>query len=61
MPQKRCSGPCDQGRKPCATPLACDQQDYEYDEGGVSKVLQVAMVLGILCCSYFIWQMLGVV
>lgn len=27
IPRRHCSGPCDQGRRPCATPEACETEE----------------------------------
>lgn len=26
-----CGGPCDQGRKPCPCPIACEREAHEFD------------------------------
>lgn len=51
-----CSGPCDQGRKPCPTPEACEMNDA--DIVGMAKGLVIAVALvaaAIGCASLIVW------
>lgn len=41
----RCTGPCDQGDKPCPCPLACEREDP--DELSILGVI-VKFVVGVL-------------
>lgn len=54
---KRCSGPCDQGRRECPAPLACEERDPD-DWGGSAPLMVVAGVL-LAVCSYFVWGILS--
>ena len=61
-PMKSCSGPCDQGRKPCTTPAACELDELTERRGyekAVEHLVMTLMVFLITCCSYFIWRLLG--
>lgn len=46
MPHMHCNGPCEQGRKPCPAPEACERVDVESD--GLETL--GAIVLLILAC-----------
>ena len=58
--QKGCSGSCDQGRKPCVTPNACElgEEESKRYEKAVEHLVVTGMVFLIACCSYFIWSLL---
>lgn len=57
---KHCSGACDQGRKACQTPAACEQPEDDYNNGmQVWIVMMPIMLFLIACCCYFIWTVLG--
>ena len=61
-PKKSCSGPCDQGRKPCATPAACELDELtekRATEKAVENLVVTMLVFLIACCSYFVWKVLG--
>ena len=49
-----CHGPCDQGRKPCQTPDACEliEQAEDADELGAARgiVLAVGVVAAVIAC-----------
>jgi hypothetical protein len=46
MSCKHCSGPCDQGRKPCPTPQACE---IETTEERLFRLMGVAvMTVGVI-------------
>lgn len=61
MIQKGCSGACDQGRKTCVTPYACELEEKierkEYEKAVQNLILTILTFL-IACCSYFIWEAL---
>lgn len=49
MSCKRCSGPCEQGRKPCPTPDACElRNDDGLEALGAGLLIAVAIVLALL-------------
>jgi hypothetical protein len=56
---KHCSGACDQGRKECVTPAACERPD---DDDGNDRnewmVMVPTMLILIACCCYLIWELL---
>ena len=56
---KGCSGPCDQGRKECTTPAACEQAELDCQNKAVQIVMIPIMLFLIACCCYFIWTVLG--
>lgn len=46
-----CTGPCNQGRKPCPTPEACEQPAYD---GGMGLVaMLVVYVAGMASGAFF--------
>ena len=57
MEIKGCSGACEQGRKPCVTPEACEQEDMDAYDKNVNMVLIPIFVFLITCCLYFIWSL----
>lgn len=40
-----CHGPCDQGRKPCPCPIACEMEAPNSDELGVFEFLGKAVII----------------
>lgn len=42
-----CNGPCDQGRKPCPCPVACEKEAPSTDELGVFEVIG-KFIVGVL-------------
>jgi hypothetical protein len=59
MTQKGCSGGCEQGRRKCPTPLACEvEEESERYEKAVEHLVVTVLVFLIACCSYFIWEAL---
>ena len=55
---KHCSGACDQGRKACVTPEACERPDDDYNNREWMVMTPIMLIL-IACCCYLIWTMLG--
>lgn len=49
-----CCGPCNQGRKPCPTPWACQQPEADYHRDAVDRVVEVVLVICCLVCVAFI-------
>ena len=47
MPHIHCSGPCNQGRKPCPAPAACERVDVDGAEGEYLG----AIVLAVIACG----------
>lgn len=45
-PPRRCSGPCDQGRRECATPEACEREIE--DAFGAAKGLVYGIPAGVV-------------
>jgi hypothetical protein len=61
MNKKGCSGACDQGRKDCITPFACElEETIERNayEKAVEHIVATIMIFLIACCSYVIWSIL---
>lgn len=57
--QKGCSGACDQGRKECITPFACELEvltEHKGYEKAVTHLISTVLVFLIACCLYFIWS-----
>jgi hypothetical protein len=48
LPHIHCSGPCEQGRKPCPAPDACERVDTS---GGELEFLG-AIVIAVLACAF---------
>lgn len=46
MPHMHCHGPCEQGRKPCPAPAACERVDTESD--GLNALGAAVVVVVIL-------------
>ena len=45
----RCTGPCDQGDKPCPCPVACESHDEaSYYEGVAGAILGCAAVVAVV-------------
>lgn len=60
-PKKGCSGPCDQGRKPCITPAACELDELtekRAHEKAVETLVVTMLIFLLACCSYFVWGLL---
>ena len=55
-----CTGPCNQGRKKCPTPNACELDDYQCSYTGmvVDVFLAAALTGCILIVGYLIYLML---
>lgn len=53
-----CSGPCEQGRKKCATPEACQlaAEDYEGDAIGVPRVIGFCLAFWAVVAALLIWS-----
>lgn len=50
-----CNGPCDQGRKPCPTPAACQVFDErDLPDPATYTVLVVSLIACILFLCYFL-------
>lgn len=50
-----CCGPCNQGRKACPTPWACQQPDPdEYQKDTVDRVVEIVLALACIVCIAFI-------
>jgi hypothetical protein len=56
---RHCSGACDQGRKKCVTPVACERPEDDYNDRKEWVIMIPIMIFLIACCCYFIWTMLG--
>lgn len=41
-----CSGPCEQGRRPCPTPEACERA--EYIDSTVGPIILLILFVGVL-------------
>lgn len=57
--QKGCSGACDQGRRECLTPYACELEekiDHKYAAQALNNLIVTVLIFMIACCSYFIWE-----
>lgn len=58
-PARRCAGPCDQGRKLCVTPQACE---VESEDEAVSPLIGILVgsALGALmiCAALWLWRSL---
>jgi hypothetical protein len=52
--QRRCSGPCDQGRHVCETPEACEVPEFVAKDAAVFWRLYAAIVL-VLACLGVAW------
>lgn len=50
---KHCHGPCQQGRKPCPTPDACELQEGDDDQLILATVIVAAATLVILLTALF--------
>lgn len=50
---KHCHGPCEQGRKPCPTPDACELQEVEDEHLMLATVIVVVATLIILLAVLF--------
>lgn len=48
-----CHGPCEQGRKPCPTPDACELQEVEDEELVLATVIVAVATLIILLTAVF--------
>lgn len=62
MKIKGCSGACDQGRKECVTPFACELEESverNAHEKAVEHLVMTILVFLIACCSYFVWSVLN--
>lgn len=60
--ERGCGGACNQGRKSCPTPFACElAEKVERDgyEKAVENLVMTLMVFVIACCSYVIWSLLS--
>ncbi len=56
---KHCSGACDQGRKKCVTPAACERPDDGDDNDRKEWMVMVpTMLILIVCCGFLIWELL---
>jgi len=54
----KCSGPCDQGRKPCPTPEACGLHDDDLDSSSVFAVLRdVLLASAVLAAVWGIFYL----
>lgn len=50
-----CCGPCNQGRKPCPTPWACQQPEPEYQKDTIDHLLEaVLFVCGVGCVIFIV-------
>ena len=51
----RCTGPCDQGRKPCPCPVACESHDESsYYRGLAGLILSGAGVVAVVAAVAFL-------
>lgn len=48
-----CNGPCQQGRKPCPTPDACELQEVEEEQVVLVMVIVAVATLIILLAALF--------
>lgn len=49
---RRCTGPCDQGRKPCHTPEACEREAIDYEDGdGLDAARGIVLAVGVVCAA----------
>jgi hypothetical protein len=55
---KHCSGACDQGRKECVTPAACERPDDDNNDRKEWMVMVPTMLILIVCCGFLIWELL---
>jgi hypothetical protein len=50
-----CTGPCDQGRIPCPSPMACALPEGRYDRDGINLLyVAIACVLGVIFVSLLV-------
>jgi len=54
-----CSGACDQGRKPCASPASCHQPEDDY-EGSEAVVVPVLMLVAVVAVVAFVVIVLSI-
>jgi hypothetical protein len=45
-----CTGACDQGRRQCATPEACQQPAYEEGDG-LDAARGIVLAVGVVCAA----------
>jgi hypothetical protein len=55
---KTCHGPCDQGRKPCPTPEACEVQEPEHN---ILRVVLSDIAIGVLLMALIALVVWGLV
>lgn len=51
---KQCNGPCDQGRKPCPTPWACEVEEPKHDPVRVVLFDAVIAVMILACVAMIV-------
>lgn len=56
---KQCNGPCEQGRKPCPTPWACEVEEPEHDMLRVVLFDVIVALMVLACVAMIVWGVVG--